>query len=172
MMKFSFRRLRKSSRWTGDGDDQRGLVENERTKGTTAGFQITTITATLSGDIVLRLNDIDGHVTKETKTDSIDHAHIHNTRTRDPRTFKRFKSMTNKKPGSKRISRKKEYRAKMQGQGSRHSGFGYFISFDIHRCIAKLYWLRRLWFGFGGSLRIHMEGTLLHIDTSYHWKKE
>lgn len=72
-----------------------------------------TINATLVEDIVLRFNDIDEHVTtKKNEIDSIDHAHIHNTRRRDPRTFKCLKSMTNKKPGSKRISREEEYRAK------------------------------------------------------------
>lgn len=46
--------------------------------------------------------------------------------------------MTNKKSGSNAYQRDWYYIAQMQGQGSRHSGFGYFISFDIHRCIAKL----------------------------------
>lgn len=45
--------------------------------------------------------------------------------------------MTNKKSGSNAYQ-ERWYIAQMQGQGCRHSGFGYFISFDIHRCIAKL----------------------------------
>lgn len=46
-----------------------------------------------------------------------------------------------------------------------HSGFGYFISFDIYNCIAKLYWN-----DYGLALAAPWV-TLLHIDTSYHWER-
>lgn len=70
---FSFRRPRESCRRIGDGDDRRGLVEDERTEGATAGFQVTT---TFEGD-VFKFQRYRQRFAKKYQFDTIFHARSH-----------------------------------------------------------------------------------------------